>query len=266
MFWVYSCYSYTHTYYTQLLHDKDKHTWGSCHMCPDPQTHIWVLFERFTPNETHRHAYILYINTSCCSPICLIEDTHPNTYTKHVIIAVYRPFNAMFAQTHLQSLVSISLRDGWACFNVTKMVGGERWRLDKQKASPDVNRKPDRHSAFGFVIQNTNQVSQLTPKDRSCDVGQSQAIGGEGRFTLEIWVVALGSSLNFTVHDWLADSDWHTDNKGAVLVIYIKSRNLFLTENIRMPKVYICPPQKVSASVRFTVDCSMHLTTFLAKG
>ncbi|CAG5906332.1 unnamed protein product [Menidia menidia] len=31
---------------------------------------------------------------------------------------------------------------------------------DKQKASPDVNRSPDRHSVVGFVIQNTNKKPQ----------------------------------------------------------------------------------------------------------
>ena len=69
----------------------------------------------------------------------------------------------------------------------TKIVkGGLDEDVDKQKASPDINRSPDRHSAVGFVIQNTNKASQLTPRDKRWDVGQRQTMARERRFTLEI--------------------------------------------------------------------------------
>lgn len=92
-------------------------------------------------------------------------------------------------------------------------------------------------------------------------------MGGEGRFTLEIRMVALGSSLNSAVRDWLFDSDWHADRKGTVLVFYTKSRNLVLTENTGMPSVYIWPPRQCQHQLKLSpVSCGMPLTTSLTKG
>ena len=120
-------------------------------------TQIWLplryfplllfLLKRAT---AHIHKYKLLFSRFFCFFFLLfylLGDPHPNTSSKLVIIShclssIQAP-DATFAQTHLQSIVCVSLRDGWACFTVRQRWWGkkkERGRdgdVDKQKkASP----------------------------------------------------------------------------------------------------------------------------------
>lgn len=188
-----------------------KHTQNSCHMFPgcNTKTHICVLlryfsflFPRFshlgsTPKHKLKSASLSHI---VCHPFRQ-STSCSHTLTKHCLHLIEGKLSLFHCATKMQGK-------------------GERWRCRQTKSKPRHKQIARQAFCLGLVIQNTNKATELTPREGRCDVGQSQAMGGEGWFTLEIWVVVRSSSLKFAVHDWLFNSDQHTDKNGTFLAFY----------------------------------------------